>query len=80
MRYGILSDTHANIEALEAVFTAYEGEAIDRYVVDGFVWLFGFIPQLFGFTLKLTTQRGSLQGYAAAMLFAIALILLVLFL
>jgi predicted phosphodiesterase len=29
MRYGILSDTHANIEALEAVLKAYESEAID---------------------------------------------------
>ena len=53
---------------------------LDTYVVDGFVWLVGFVPQLFGFTLKLTTQRGSLQGYAAAMLLAVVLILLVLFL
>jgi len=53
---------------------------IDTYVVDGFVWLVGFVPQLFGFTLKLTTQRGSLQGYAAAMLLAVVVILLVLFL
>jgi NADH-quinone oxidoreductase subunit L len=53
---------------------------VDRYVVDGVVWLIGFGPQLFGFTLKLTTQRGSLQGYAAAMLLAVVLILLVLFL
>jgi hypothetical protein len=52
---------------------------LDTYVVDGFVWLVGFIPQLFGFTLKLTTQRGSLQGYAAAMLLAVVIILLVLF-
>jgi len=53
---------------------------IDTYVVDGFVWLVGFVPQLFGFTLKLTTQRGSLQGYAATMLLAVVVILLVLFL
>ncbi len=53
---------------------------LDIYVVDGFVWLVGFVPQLFGFTLKLTTQRGSLQGYAAAMLLAVVVILLVLFL
>ena len=52
---------------------------LDTYVVDGVVWLVGFIPQLFGFTLKLTTQRGSLQGYAAAMLLAVVLILLALF-
>jgi len=49
---------------------------IDTYVVDGFVWLVGFVPQLFGFTLKLTTQRGSLQGYAATMLLAVVVILL----
>ena len=53
---------------------------LDTYVVDGFVWLVGFVPQLFGFTLKLTTQRGSLQGYAATMLLAVVVILLVLFL
>jgi NADH-quinone oxidoreductase subunit L len=53
---------------------------LDTYVVDGIVWLIGFVPQLFGFTLKLTTQRGSLQGYAATMLLAVVVILLVLFL
>jgi hypothetical protein len=55
-------------------------KTLDTYVIDGFIWLVGFVPQLFGFTLKLTTQRGSLQGYAAAMLLAVVLILLVLFL
>ncbi|HEV8607617.1 MAG TPA: NADH-quinone oxidoreductase subunit L [Tepidisphaeraceae bacterium] len=54
--------------------------AIDRYVVDGIVWMVGFVPQLFGFTLKLSTQRGSLQGYAVTMLLAVVVILLVLFL
>jgi NADH:ubiquinone oxidoreductase subunit 5 (subunit L)/multisubunit Na+/H+ antiporter MnhA subunit len=53
--------------------------AIDRTVVDGLVWAIGFIPQLFGFSLKLTTQRGSLQGYALLMLLGIAAILLVMF-
>jgi hypothetical protein len=48
-------------------------------VVDGAVWLIGFVPQLSGFTLKLTTQRGSLQGYALLMLLCIALILLAIF-
>jgi NADH:ubiquinone oxidoreductase subunit 5 (subunit L)/multisubunit Na+/H+ antiporter MnhA subunit len=52
---------------------------IDQIVVDGFVWLMGFIPQASGFTLKLTTQRGYLQGYAAAMLFGVAVILLAIF-
>ena len=39
----------------------------------------GFIPQASGFTLKLTTQRGYLQGYAASMLFGVAVILLAIF-
>ena len=54
--------------------------AIDRIVVDGLVWVVGFVPQLSGFTLKLTTQRGYLQGYAATMLLGIAVILLIIFL
>lgn len=52
---------------------------VDRIVVDGVVWVIGFIPQASGWTLKVTTQRGYLQGYAAAMLFGIAVILLVMF-
>jgi NADH-quinone oxidoreductase subunit L len=52
---------------------------IDQIVVDGIVWLIGFVPQASGFALKLTTQRGYLQGYAAAMLFGVAVILLVIF-
>ena len=52
---------------------------IDQIVVDGLVWLVGFIPQASGFTLKLTTQRGYLQGYAGAMAFGILIILLVVF-
>ena len=54
--------------------------AIDRIVVDGIVWLISFVPQASGFALKLTTQRGYLQGYAVTMLFGIAVILLVVFL
>ena len=46
--------------------------AIDRIVVDGVIWAVGFVPQLGGFALKLTTQRGYLQGYAGAMAFGIA--------
>ena len=53
--------------------------AIDRIVVDGLVWVVGFVPQLSGFTLKLTTQRGYLQGYAGAMVFGIVVILLFVF-
>ncbi len=54
--------------------------AMDRIVVDGIVWLISFVPQASGFALKLTTQRGYLQGYAVTMLFGIAVILLVVFL
>jgi NADH-quinone oxidoreductase subunit L len=54
--------------------------AIDKYVVDGIVWLISFIPQASGWALKLTTQQGYLQGYAATMLFGVAIILLIIFL
>jgi hypothetical protein len=51
--------------------------AIDRFLVDGLVNTLGFAPQLSGLVLKLTTQRGYLQGYAVTMLFGIVVILLV---
>ncbi len=50
--------------------------AVDRYVVDGVVWLIGFVPQLAGFSIKLVSQRGYLQGYATWMLFGVLVILL----
>jgi NADH-quinone oxidoreductase subunit L len=53
--------------------------ATDQYIVDGIVAAVGWIPQLGGFTMKLSTQRGYLQGYAAAMLLGIAAILLLMF-
>lgn len=53
---------------------------IDKYVVDGLVWIAGFIPQLSGFVLKLTVQRGYVQGYALSMVLGVAVILLVVFL
>ena len=53
---------------------------IDRFLVDGLVNLFGWIPQLMGFSLKLTVQRGYLQGYATTMLFGVMVILLIIFL
>ena len=62
------------VEPLKALGTFLY--AIDRLVVDGVVWLVGFVPQFSGFVLKLTTQRGFLQGYAAAMVFGIVVILL----
>ncbi|HEY7115623.1 MAG TPA: hypothetical protein VH475_03495, partial [Tepidisphaeraceae bacterium] len=53
--------------------------AFDRIVIDGLVWVVSFVPQLSGFALKLTTQRGYLQGYAGAMAFGIVIILLIVF-
>jgi NADH-quinone oxidoreductase subunit L len=53
---------------------------VDRFVVDGLVWLISFIPQAGGWMLKLGVQRGYLQGYAAVMLFGVAVILLLIFL
>ena len=53
---------------------------IDRIVIDGIVALFGWVPQLTGFAIKLTVQRGYLQGYATTMLFGIMVILVVIFL
>ncbi|MCY2952026.1 MAG: NADH-quinone oxidoreductase subunit L [Planctomycetota bacterium] len=52
----------------------------DNQVVDGIIWAVGFVPQIIGFSLKVTTQRGSLQGYALLMLLAIAAILVIVFL
>jgi NADH-quinone oxidoreductase subunit L len=54
--------------------------AIDQFIVDGVINLLGWIPQLSGFTLKLTVQRGYLQGYATTMLFGVMIILLLIFL
>ncbi len=48
---------------------------IDRYVVDGLVFLVGFIPQMAGYLLK-PTQRGILQRYAVGMIAGAAAIVL----
>jgi NADH-quinone oxidoreductase subunit L len=53
--------------------------AIDRTVVDGIVRIIGYIPQVLGFLLSQLLQRGYLQGYAAAMLLGIAVILILIF-
>jgi len=54
--------------------------AIDRIIVDGIVNAFGWVPTMLGGSLRDTVQRGYLQGYAATMLFGIAVILLIIFL
>ncbi len=53
--------------------------AMDRFVIDGAVFLVSFMPKFLGFTLKITTQRGSLQGYGLSMVLGIAIILLFIF-
>jgi NADH-quinone oxidoreductase subunit L len=52
----------------------------DRFVIDSLVWLVSFVPQAGGYAMKLGVQRGYLQGYAAVMLFGVAVILLIIFL
>jgi diadenosine tetraphosphatase ApaH/serine/threonine PP2A family protein phosphatase len=44
MRIGIISDVHANIEALRAVFEAYESERIDKFVCIGDTVGYGASP------------------------------------
>lgn len=44
MRYGIFSDTHANIEALSAVLAAYENEKIDKFICLGDTVGYGASP------------------------------------
>ena len=47
----------------------------DRYVIDGVVFIVGFIPQLVGYSLK-PTQRGLLQRYAVGMIAGLAAVVL----
>ncbi|HEV7302194.1 MAG TPA: NADH-quinone oxidoreductase subunit L [Tepidisphaeraceae bacterium] len=54
-------------------------EKFDRWVIDGLVWAVSFAPQVAGFSLKLTLQRGYLQGYAAGMVFGVVVILVAIF-
>lgn len=44
MRYGIFSDVHSNLEALEAVLAAYKKEAIDKYFCVGDIVGYGADP------------------------------------
>jgi diadenosine tetraphosphatase ApaH/serine/threonine PP2A family protein phosphatase len=44
MRFGIFSDTHANIEALKAVLNAFESERIDQYICLGDTVGYGASP------------------------------------
>ncbi len=44
MRYGIFSDIHSNLEALQAVIKAYQKEKIDKYLCVGDVVGYGADP------------------------------------
>jgi len=44
MRFGIFSDVHANLEALQAVLKAYQGMRIDKYVCLGDIVGYGANP------------------------------------
>jgi len=45
MRYGVFSDVHSNLPALEAVIAAYKKEAIDRYICIGDIVGYAANPQ-----------------------------------
>lgn len=45
MRYGIFSDVHSNLEALESVIAAYKQESIDEYLCGGDVVGYGANPK-----------------------------------
>jgi len=44
MRYGIFSDIHSNLEALDAVLDAFKNEAIDRFICVGDIVGYGPDP------------------------------------
>jgi NADH-quinone oxidoreductase subunit L len=48
----------------------------DRIVVDSVVTVVGWVPRMGGATIRWAVQRGYLQGYAVAMLFGVAVILI----
>jgi NADH-quinone oxidoreductase subunit L len=56
-------------------FFAHFLSYFDRYVVDGLVWIVGFVPQLVGYSLK-PTQRGLLQRYAVGMVAGLAAVVI----
>jgi NADH-quinone oxidoreductase subunit L len=54
---------------------AHALSAFDKYVIDGLVWIVGFVPQLVGYSLR-PTQRGLLQRYAVGMIAGLAAVVL----
>jgi len=49
---------------------------VDRFIIDGAALLLGLTFQVFGFAIKISTQRGNMQGYARSMLVGVAIILI----
>jgi len=66
MRYGILSDTHANIEALEAVLKAYESERVDKFICLGDTVGYGASPNEACNLMRATVAQTVLGNHDAA--------------
>jgi diadenosine tetraphosphatase ApaH/serine/threonine PP2A family protein phosphatase len=66
MRYGILSDTHANIEALEAVIAAFKSEGIDTYICLGDTVGYGASPNEACDLMRATVKHAVLGNHDAA--------------
>jgi predicted phosphodiesterase len=66
MRYGILSDTHANIEALEAVIAAFKSEGIDAYICLGDTVGYGASPNEACDLMRATVKHAVLGNHDAA--------------
>jgi NADH-quinone oxidoreductase subunit L len=56
-------------------FSGYILSLMDRFIVDGLVFVIGFIPQLAGFTIK-PTESGRLRYYGIGMVAGVAVVLL----
>ena len=66
MRYGILSDTHANIEALEAVLKAFESESVDKFICLGDTVGYGASPNEACNLMRATVAQTVLGNHDAA--------------
>lgn len=62
MRYGLFSDVHSNLEAMEKVLSALAAEQVDRYVFVGDIVGYGADPRACVSLLKnLVEQKGCLS-------------------
>jgi len=66
MRYGILSDTHANIEALKAVIDAFKSEGVDKYICLGDTVGYGASPNEACDLMRATVEKAVLGNHDAA--------------